>query len=427
MKPQPSSSKERALLIQVILGPQAPEEAADSLAELERLADTAGAVVLGSITQRRHRPDTAFCIGRGKLAEIQLAGREAKANLLIFDCDLSPIQVNNLDLALGIKVIDRTELILQIFARRATQAESQIQVELAQLQYLAARIPVSVRQARFSGGIGMRGPGESPFQLRRAPIAARIGILKAKLKEIQKRRALTRARRPWPVVCLVGYTNTGKSTLLNALTAANAYVDDRLFATLDTKSRLLYLPARLQRYAQHCGQAGAALPALQAGLPMRLDSPTPAEGTSVSKQAAPAGAPPPGSHSGFSPRRRVMLTDTVGFIRHLPHGLVASFRSTLEEIAEADLLLIVADCAHRYVREHIRVVRATLKDMGAATIPSVLLLNKADRPEAAARLSELKREYPEALVISALANKGLGLLLDRITELLKARGLIHLP
>ncbi|MDP2989180.1 MAG: GTPase HflX [Kiritimatiellota bacterium] len=361
MKTQTSKTQERALLIQMISGHQSREEAADSLAELERLADTAGAVVLGSITQRRDRPDPAFFIGQGKLAEIQLAGRETKANLLIFDNELSPVQVNNLDLAVGIKVIDRTELILQIFARRARTAESQIQVELAQLQYLASRIPVSVKQARFSGGIGMRGPGESPFQLRRAPIMARITILKRKLKEIQKRRALTRERRPWPVACLVGYTNAGKSTLLNALTAAEAYVDDRLFATLDTKSRLVYLPDR----------------------------------------------------------RQVMLTDTVGFIRHLPHGLVASFRSTLEEIGEADLLLIVADTSHRYVREQIQVVQATLKDMQAEGIASLLLLNKADRPEAAGNLADLQREYPEALVVSALKRQGLAMLKERMAALMK--------
>lgn len=375
MKLQTSKPQERALLIQVITGRQSREEAADSLAELERLADTAGAIVLGSITQRRNRPDAAFFIGQGKLAEIQLAGRETKANLLIFDNELSPVQVNNLDLAIGTKVIDRTELILQIFARRARTAESQIQVELAQLQYLASRIPVSVKQARFSGGIGMRGPGESPFQLHRAPMMARITILKRKLKEIQKRRALTRDRRPWPVACLVGYTNAGKSTLLNALTTADAYVDDRLFATLDTKSRLVYLPAML-----------SATGGLQAGLP---------------------------------DRRQVMLTDTVGFIRHLPHGLVASFRSTLEEIGEADLLLIVADTSHRYVREHIHVVQATLKDMQAEAIASLLLLNKADRPEAAAYLADLQREYPEALVVSALERKGLAMLKERMAALMK--------
>mgnify|MGYP001130153073 CR=1 FL=1 len=351
---------ERAILVQAILGRQGAETAAESLAELERLAQTAGAVVLGSITQRRERPDAALFIGQGKLAEIQLACRNADARLLIFDNDLSPVQVNNLDLALGIKVIDRTELILQIFARRAKTAEAQIQVELAQLQYLSSRIPISIKQARFSGGIGMRGPGETPFQLRRAPLAARMTILKRKLKDIQKRRARTRVRRPWPAVSLVGYTNAGKSTLLNALTAAEAFVDDRLFATLDTKSRLLVLPGG----------------------------------------------------------RRIMLTDTVGFIRHLPHGLVASFHSTLAEVAGADLLLHVADAGHPALDDHLRIVDDTLRDIGAASRPRLLVFNKSDQPPARARRSGLEARYPEALFISALERLGLAELKARLDTLL---------
>ncbi len=358
--PSSQAAGERALLVQGIIDQRSPAEAADSLAELERLADTAGAAVLGSITQRRTRPDAAFFIGEGKLAEIQLAGRKARANLVIFDNDLSPIQVNNLDLALGVKVIDRTELILQIFARRARTAEAQIQVELAQLQYLAARIPVSVKQQRFHGGIGMRGPGESPFQLRKAPMLARITILKQKLREIQARRRQTRDRRPWPVVSLVGYTNSGKSTLLNALTDAEAFVDDRLFATLDTKSRRVHLPDQ----------------------------------------------------------RQAMLTDTVGFIRHLPHGLVASFRSTLEEIREADLLLIVGDASHPYLRAHLAVTRATLEEIGAHQVPSILLFNKADREEARAALAGLIQDYPEALPISAAQRQGLDPLKERMARML---------
>lgn len=362
MNPVTPPRGERALLVQAVIGRQSKAEANDSLSELERLAHTAGAVVMGGITQRRQRPDAAFFIGAGKLAEIQLACREAKANLLIFDNDLSPIQVNNLDLALGTKVIDRTELILQIFARRARTAESKIQVELAQLQYLASRIPVSVKQQRFQGGIGMRGPGESPFQLRQAPILARITNLKQKLRKIQKRHQRTRSRRPWPVVCLVGYTNAGKSTLLNTLANAQAYVDDRLFATLDTRSRLISLPDR----------------------------------------------------------RQIMLTDTVGFIRHLPHGLVASFRSTLEEIRDADLLLIVADVSHPYVREHLKVVDTTLAELGAAIVPRLLLLNKADREEARSFLLNRIRDYPDAVPTSALQGQGLDALRERIGRIISA-------
>jgi GTP-binding protein HflX len=253
----------------VIYGRRDKDEAAESLLELERLADTAGALVAGSITQRRERPTAAFLIGEGKLADIQMACHQGRANMIIFDNDLSSVQVNNLDLALGIKVIDRTELILQIFARRARSSEAQVQVELAQLQYLISRIPISEAQQRFQGGIGMKGPGESPLQLRNAPMRKRIRELRKRLEAIRERRERTRSRRPWPLVCLVGYTNAGKSTLLNALAAADAYVDDRLFSTLDTKTRLVKLP----------GQKG------------------------------------------------ILLTDTVGFIRHLPHGLIASFHA----------------------------------------------------------------------------------------------------
>jgi GTP-binding protein HflX len=249
-------------------------------------------------------------------------------------------------------------LILQIFARRARSAEARIQVELAQLQYLVSRLPTSIKQARFGGGIGMRGPGESPLQLRNAPMRRRISELKAKLKLIQKRRVDQR-QRAWPQISLVGYTNVGKSTLLNALTSAEAYVDDRLFATLDTKSRLLYLPSG----------------------------------------------------------RQAMLTDTVGFIRNLPHGLVASFRSTLEEAAQADLLLHVADAGHPFVTEHCTVVFDTLRDIHADRVPTLLVLNKCDQPSAQLALPHLRTLFPEALIISAAAREGLSELKQRIAEI----------
>jgi len=351
--------QERALLVQAIVGRTSREEAADSIAELERLADTAGATVVGSITQRREKPSSSFFVGEGKLADIQLACRQANANMVIFDNELSPIQVNNIDLAMGIKVIDRTELILQIFARRARSAEAQLQVELAQLQYLVSRLPVSEKQARFKGGIGMKGPGESPLQLRNEPMKRRIKDLKVKLDTIRKRRRQTRERQKWPLVCLVGYTNAGKSTLLNAFAKADAYVDDRLFATLDTKTRLVRLP----------------------------------NGSDV------------------------LMADTVGFIRHLPHGLVASFRSTLEVASNADLLLIVTDAGHPRVQDHLKVVADTLKEIHADTVPSLLLLNKSDTPGAQPNLVALAQAYPEALAISATRGDGL----DRVKELIGER------
>ena len=354
-----SVDQERALLVQAIVGRTSREEAADSLAELERLADTAGATVVGSVTQHRERPSGSFFVGEGKVAEIQLACRQADANIVIFDNELSPTQVNNIDLAIGVKVIDRTELILQIFARRARTAEAQIQVELAQLQYLVSRLPTSEKQARFKGGIGMKGPGESPLQLRNEPMRRRIKALKVKLEAIQKQRQRTRSRQKWPLVCVVGYTNAGKSTLLNAFSAADAYVDDRLFATLDTKTRLVHLP----------------------------------NGSDV------------------------LMADTVGFIRHLPHGLVASFRSTLEVAAEASLLLIVTDAGHPRVADHLKVVEETLKEIHADAVPSLLLLNKCDTPGARQNLLQLTQTYPAALSISAVHGDGL----DRVKELIGER------
>jgi len=355
-----AAASERALLVQVVLAGHSKEVAADSLEELERLADTAGAIVGGSITQRRDRPTAAFLVGEGKLADIQLACRRARANLVIFDNDLSAVQVNNLDLALGVKVIDRTELILQIFARRAQSAAAQIQVELAQLQYLVSRIPISRRQQRFQGGIGMRGPGESPLQLRNEPMRRRIRFLARKLQAIQNRERREREGRPRPMVCLVGYTNAGKSTMLNALTSAGAFVDDRLFATLDTKTRRVRLP----------------------------------DG------------------------RGAMLTDTVGFIRHLPHGLVASFRSTLDVAVEADLLLTVADASHAHVRDQLDVVHDTLREIGADRVPSLLLLNKADLPAAAAAMPELLRSFPGALPVAAARREGLDNVLALMARML---------
>ena len=354
------NQQEKALLVQAVLHGTRREEAEESLHELERLADTAGAKVVGAITQRRPRPTSSFYIGEGKLADVQLACREAEADLVIFDNELSPIQVNNLDMALGIKVIDRAELILQIFARRARSAEAQIQVELAQLEYLVARVPSSERQHRFTGGIGMRGPGESPFQLRAAPMRRRISELKAKLEVVKKRRERTMQRRKWPVVCLVGYTNVGKSTLLNALTAADAYVDDRLFATLDTKTRMI--------------KTGG------------------------------------GKH--------VLLTDTVGFIRNLPHGLVASFRSTLDVAAEADLLLVVADASHPAMDDQLGVVKETLADIGAEKVPSLLVLNKCDMAIQAALESP---NYNAGLKVSALRGLGLDDVKEAIENALSGR------
>lgn len=352
--------EERALLVQAILAGRSRKDAQSSLDELRRLSDTAGARVVGTITQRIRKPTPNFFVGQGKLSEIKLACEHTNANLIIVDNELSSVQVNNLDLSIGIKVIDRTELILQIFARRARSSEAQIQVELAQLQYLVSRIPVSEKQQRFQGGIGMRGPGESPFQLRNAPMRRRIVAARKKLKNIQERRRRTRKHRQLPLVALVGYTNAGKSTLLNALASADAYVDDRLFATLDTKTKLVHIPGN----------------------------------------------------------RNVLVTDTVGFIRNLPHGLVASFRSTLEEVAEADLLLIVLDASHPSVRDHLDVVMATLEDIEALQVPSVLVVNKIDKADPTELMAALRGEFSDITCVSAARKKGLSSLKKAVATVL---------
>jgi GTP-binding protein HflX len=350
---------ERALLAQAVIGRRDTEEAADSLAELARLAETAGAVVVGQVTQRRPQASAATLIGSGKLEELQAAIRTVRADTVFFDNDLSPMQVNNLDTALGVKVIDRTELILQIFARRAQSAEARIQVELAQLRYLVTRLPTSEKQARFTGGIGMKGPGESPLQLRNAPMRRRIGELKRRLEEVQARQERTRQHRKWPQVSLVGYTNVGKSTLLNSLAKVDdAYVDDRLFATLDTKTRL----AR------------------------------------------------------FAGGRHVLLTDTVGFIRNIPHDLVASFRSTLDVARNANLLLVVADAAAPMLEDHIRVTLETLRLIGADNVPSILVLNKADKAESTETLLHATERYPNAIPVSAQTGQGLDALRSTVVE-----------
>ncbi len=366
---EPAREKvERALLLQVIPSSQSTAAAADSLAELARLADTAGVEVAGEITQRRQQPTPQFLVGEGKLADVQLACRHTDANLVIVDNDLTPVQVNNLDLALGIRVIDRTELILQIFARRASSAIAKTQVELAQLEYLVSRIPVSRKQQRFQGGIGMRGPGESPLQLRNDPMRRRIKELKTKLQQLRERRQRTRDRRPWPVVSLVGYTNAGKSTLLNRLCSAGAYVDDRLFATLDVKTRQLYL----------------------------------GEG------------------------RMALLSDTVGFIRHLPHGLVASFRSTLDVAVESDMLLVVLDASDPHVADHATVVRETLREIGADQVPTIPVYNKSDRADPE-RLCQMLDSDPQAVGMSARTGDGVPGLKAVLLERLEAVGAYLAP
>jgi len=361
------------VLAQVVLSQRDAAEAADSLQELGRLADTAGLIVRGQITQQREKPDGGTCFGKGKVEHLKALVEETHSNIVLFDNVLSAVQAYNLTVELpGIRIMDRTEVILEIFARRARSAEAQLQVELAQLEFQLSRIPVTAEQQRFKGGIGMKGPGESHLQIRNAPIRRRIGELRKKIEEIQSRQqqAQRKDKREMPVVSLVGDTNAGKSTLLNTLSGAEAYVDDRLFATLDTKTRKVWL----------------------------------------------------------SQTRQLMLTDTVGFIRNLPHGLVASFKSTLAVAVQADILLIVVDASYPRVDDHIEVCYQTLREIGAQDVRHILVLNKCDSGTADTSLLHVVERYPQAIPVSAKTGYGLETLKRTlIQELQKCCTLWQLP
>lgn len=294
-----------------------------SLDELAQLAHTAGAGVVGTMIQRLDKPSPTY-LGKGKLAELAQRKGELNYNVVIFDTELSPTQQRNLENVLQVKVIDRTALILDIFARRARTREGQLQVELAQHQYLLPRLAGQWSHLeRLGGGIGTRGPGESQIETDRRLIRNRIRRLKTELEEVRRRRELYRQRRRKagiPIVSLVGYTNAGKSTLLNALSQASVPAEDKLFSTLDPVTRRLTLPDNQQ----------------------------------------------------------FLLTDTVGFIRKLPTTLVAAFRATLEELAEADLLLHIVDVTHPQAVEQCQTVEDILSDLGLATKPRLTVLNKVD-------------------------------------------------
>jgi GTP-binding protein HflX len=336
-----------------------------SLEELALLADTAGARVVDSVVQRRGDVHPATFIGKGKVEQLREAVADAKADLAIFNDDLSPPQVRNLEKALNAKVIDRSELILDIFARRARTRESRLQVELAQLEYTLPRLTGMWRHLeRQAGGIGTRGPGETQLEVDRRLVRERIAVLKRQLEAVERERETQRRRRRGEFrAALVGYTNAGKSTLFNALTRSQVFVENRLFATLDATTRQM-----------------------------------------VSRD-----------------RTVALLTDTVGFIRKLPHHLVASFRSTLTEAVEADLLLHVVDAADPDFRRQIEAVEGVLEDILTGPRPTTLVFNKCDRfaDEDVAR--GLAVEFPESFVVSARTGEGLGPLREHVWGLAAAR------
>ncbi len=329
-----------------------------SLAELAELAQTAGATVLGALVQKRESPDKATCIGSGRLEELIQLCRNTGADLVIFDRELTATQHRNLESELNCRVVDRTALILDIFAGRARSAEGRLQVELAQLQYLLPRLAgQGTALSRLGGGIGTRGPGETKLESDRRHIRRRIHALRLQLDDVERQRERRRERRRKDGVqtaAIVGYTNAGKSTLLNALTEAGVLAEDKLFATLDPTARSLRLP----------------------------------DG------------------------RQVLLIDTVGFVRRLPHHLVEAFRSTLEEAVEADVILNVCDASSPEAEEHLQVTRDLLRELGCGGRPILTVLNKCDIAE------EPVRTDGAAVRISAKTGQGLPALLNAITAAL---------
>lgn len=367
-----AESEETAVLVAVQLQKVSDEETSESLNELEALVRTAGAGVASSIVQKRSHYDPAALLGKGKIEEVEAAVQSSGASMVIFDNQLTVTQQDRLNSAFQTKVIDRTALILDIFAQHAHTREGRTQVELAQLAYLLPRIRgKGLELSRLGGGIGTRGPGETKLEEDRRRIRRRMRKLEhdlARMEEVRSTQRKQRTRAGFPSVCLVGYTNSGKSSLLNRLTGAEVTVEDQLFSTLDSTTRKLSLP----------------------------------DG------------------------RRVVLSDTVGFIRKLPHELVAAFRSTLEVVHRADLLVHVVDAsAGDAVNDRMEAVGEVLEDLSALTIPTMIAFNKVDLLEEGQR-RYLCRAYPDSAQVSALSAEGVDELLHLVEKRLASNGSVTL-
>lgn len=351
---------EKAVLVDVALNKKKIDPY--DLAELEALAKTAGAATAGDIVQSRDKPDMRYYVGEGKLAELKTLCSSLNANLIIFNADLSPSQTRNLQNELGIKVIDREGLILDIFAQHAHTREGKLQVELAQDNYTLTHLTgKGIELSRLGGGIGTRGPGETKLEMDRRRIRKRIAQLKKELEEVRRHRGIRRERRrqsKLPVAAIVGYTNAGKSTLLNTLTKAGVRAEDKLFATLDPVTRILKLPGN----------------------------------------------------------KEILLTDTVGFIQNLPHDLIEAFKATLEEVTEADLLLHIVDISHPNFIEQINSTYKVLEDLKAITKPMLTVFNKIDRYIGDPKV--LLKKYSPAVTISALTGTGIEDLISRVIKLI---------
>jgi GTP-binding protein HflX len=375
-----SVRQERAVLVGVIF-PESNADPRDPLGELASLAKTAGARVVGQVLQKRQRPDAGTYVGSGKVEEIAALAKKNEADVILFDNDLSPGQIGAIERIVneeaekkrgeGIKILDRSELILDIFAGRAHTREAKLQVELAQMQYTYPRLArMWGHLERIAGGgqsmgIGTRGPGETQLETDRRIVRKKISDLKSQISIIQERKSRQVEQRNADnfTVCIVGYTNAGKSTLFNTLTAAHTYADDKLFATLDTKTRAW----RLER------------------------------GTEA------------------------LLSDTVGFVRDLPHNLVASFKATLEEAVHADLLFHVMDVGHSHVEQQFNAVHTVLEEIGAKGKREILLLNKIDTPEGEAAYPFWRTLYPDAIPISARHGSGMDKLTERVYQELRGQ------
>lgn len=353
LETRPPATREKTILIGLERDGVDRWDLRESLAELAELAVSAGADVVGTVTQRLPQPTAPYYIGRGKAEEIAEECRSKAVSSVIFDDELSPAQGRNLEKLTARKVLDRTQLILDIFAQRARSREGRLQIELAQLQYLLPRLTRMWHHlSRQTGGIGTRGPGETQLEVDRRRVQERIARLERELADVRKHRAVQRAgrrRHRWPVAALVGYTNAGKSTLLNRLTGAGVVTADQLFATLDPTTRQIQLPNN----------------------------------------------------------QRLLLTDTVGFIRKLPHTVIESFKATLEEVGEADLLIHVVDAAHPQSAEQIAAVERVIRELGAADKPLTVAFNKVDLLPDRTAIDARIRQTPDAVALSAATGEGL--------------------
>lgn len=360
---------DRVLIVGLMTSETTPLQFQDTLLELARLVDTAGGDVLQTIQQKRSRVHPQTVVGEGKVQEIALTAQTLGVNLVVFDRDLSPSQVRNLEVQIGIRVVDRTEVILDIFAQRAQSRAGKLQVELAQLEYMQPRLAGRGRtMSRLGGGIGTRGPGETKLETERRAIGQRISRLQKEVTQLQAHRSRLRQRRQHreiPSVALVGYTNAGKSTLLNALTNAEVYTADQLFATLDPTTRRLVIP-----------------------------------------------------YGETNEHQEILITDTVGFIHELPASLMDAFRATLEEVTEADALLHLVDLSHPAWLRHIRSVREILAQMPITPGPALVIFNKIDRANSET-LALAREEFPLAVFISASQRLGLETLRHRLAQLIE--------